>query len=34
MKEILQKLLKGEITLQEAEKNLKSLQIREIEDFA
>ena len=34
MKEILQKLVKGEISLEEAEKNLKIMQIREIGDFA
>lgn len=34
MKEILQKLVKGEISLEEAEKTLKIMQIREIEDFA
>lgn len=34
MKEILQKLINKEISLEEAEKNLKSMQIREIEDFA
>ncbi|MCE5215073.1 MAG: nickel pincer cofactor biosynthesis protein LarB [Methanobacterium sp.] len=34
MKEILQKLMDGKITLDEAEKNLKTLQIKEIEDFA
>lgn len=34
MKEILQKLEDGKISLEEAEKKLKSLQIREIEDFA
>ena len=34
MKEILQKLIEGEIPLEEAEKKLKTMQIREIEDFA
>jgi NCAIR mutase (PurE)-related protein len=34
MKEILQKFIKGEISLEEAEKRLKIMQIREIEDFA
>jgi hypothetical protein len=34
MKEILQKLEDGKISLEEAEKKLKSLHIREIEDFA
>jgi len=34
MKEILQKLVKGEISLEKAEKALKIMQIREIEDFA
>jgi NCAIR mutase (PurE)-related protein len=34
VKEILQKLRDGKITLEEAEKNLKTLQIKEIEDFA
>ena len=34
MKEILQKLMKGEISSEEAEKMLKTMQIRELEDFA
>jgi pyridinium-3,5-biscarboxylic acid mononucleotide synthase len=34
MREILQKLLEGQISLDEAEKYLKTSQIREIEDFA
>ena len=34
MKEILQKLIDGKISLQEAEKQLKTMQIEEIEDFA
>lgn len=34
MKEILQKLINGEISLQEAEKQLKTIQIEEIGDFA
>jgi NCAIR mutase (PurE)-related protein len=34
MREILQKLLEGKISLEEAEKHLKTMQIREIEDFA
>ena len=34
MKEILQKFIEGEISLEEAEKRLKIMQIREIEDFA
>jgi NCAIR mutase (PurE)-related protein len=34
MREILQKLLEGKISLEEAEKHLKTIQIREIEDFA
>jgi pyridinium-3,5-biscarboxylic acid mononucleotide synthase len=34
MKEILCKLMDGEISLEEAQKRLKSMQIREIEDFA
>lgn len=34
MKEILQKLKDGKISLEEAEKSLKSMHIREIEDFA
>ncbi|MEN6592672.1 MAG: nickel pincer cofactor biosynthesis protein LarB [Methanobacterium sp.] len=34
MKEILQKLKDGKISLEEAEKRLKSMQIKEIEDFA
>lgn len=34
MKEILQKLKEGKISLEEAEKSLKIMQIREIEDFA
>ena len=32
--EILKKLIEGEISLEEAEKKLKTMQIREIEDFA
>jgi pyridinium-3,5-biscarboxylic acid mononucleotide synthase len=34
MKEILQQLMDGKISLEEAEKNLKTMQIREIEEFA
>ncbi|HTX61179.1 MAG TPA: nickel pincer cofactor biosynthesis protein LarB [Methanobacterium sp.] len=34
MREILQKLMDGKISLEEAEKHLKTMQIREIEDFA
>jgi NCAIR mutase (PurE)-related protein len=34
MNEILQKLIDGEISMGEAEKTLKTMQIREIEDFA
>ncbi len=34
MNEILQKLIDGEISVGEAEKTLKTMQIREIEDFA
>ncbi len=34
MKEILQKLIKGEITQEQAEKMLKTMQIMELEDFA
>lgn len=34
MKEVLRKLMDGEISLEEAEKQLKTMQIREIEDFA
>ncbi len=34
MKEILQKLIKGEITPEKAEKMLKTMQIMELEDFA
>lgn len=34
MKEILQKLMNGEISSEEAEKMLKTMQIRELEDFA
>jgi pyridinium-3,5-biscarboxylic acid mononucleotide synthase len=34
MREILQKLVEGKISLEEAEKHLKTMQIREIEDFA
>ncbi len=34
MKEILKKLMEGKISLEEAEKSLKSMQIKEIEDFA
>lgn len=34
MKEVLQKLKDGKISLEEAEKTLKTMQIREIEDFA
>ncbi len=34
MKEILQKLIDGQITIEEAERNLKTMQIKEIEDFA
>ena len=34
MKEILKKLMEGKISLEEAEKSLKHMQIKEIEDFA
>lgn len=34
MKKVLQKLIEGQLTLEEAEKKLKTMQIREIEDFA
>ena len=34
MKEILQELMDGKISLQEAEKQLKTMQIEEIGDFA
>ena len=34
MKEILEKLMEGKISLEEVEKRLKTMQIREIEDFA
>lgn len=34
MKEILQKVREGKISLEEAEKKLKTMQIRELEDFA
>lgn len=34
MKEVLRKLMDGELSLEEAEKQLKTMQIKEIEDFA
>lgn len=34
MREILRKLINGEVSLQEAEKMLKTMQIKELEDFA